>query len=110
MGSAKMQMNFFEQLRASLDSASWTHDFLADYVNELGRQNREDDIFQRMAFQCASKAANADVGALEDVSRLYETLGPEAQTELRQWWHDKARREAYNFEDLRTRLSWRFFV
>ena len=115
MGSARMQPNSFEQLRSSFESASWTHDFLADYVNEVGRQVREDDIFQRMAFRCASvsgidNGGMENVAAFDSVSRLYEAMSPEEKAALRQWWHDKARREAYNYEDLRTRLSWRFFV
>src|SRR5277367_1909712 len=85
MGSARMQPNSFEQLRASLDAASWTHDFLADYVTEVGRQIREEDIFQRMAFRCASLAGNADGSATENVLWLYEAMSPEAQTELRRW-------------------------
>jgi hypothetical protein len=110
MGSARMQPNSFEQLRSSFESASWTHDFLADYVNEVGRQAREEDIFQQMAFRCATGAGSGVTGALEDVSRLYQAMTPEAQKELRRWWHDKAHREAYRYDDLRTRLSWRFFV
>lgn len=110
MGSARMQPNPLEQLRSSFESASWTHDFLADYVNELGRQIREEDIFQRMAFRCASESGNENRGAFENVSRLYEAMSTEDRLALRRWWHDKVRREAYNYEDLRTRLSWRFFI
>jgi len=106
---ARMQPDTFERLRSALgDTSSWNHDFLAEYVNvtELNSHRREEDVFRRLAFRCANPSA-ADA---EACAALYEGMGPEHRAELRRWWHEKIRRQAYQYRDLGTRLSWRYLV
>ena len=94
---ARMQPDAFEQLRSTLESEAWNHDSLAEYVSDVAQNRSEEEIFRRMAFRNAAAEA-------------YEALQPGDQVQLRQWWHDRIRREAYDHEDLKTRLSWRFMV
>ena len=94
---ARMQPDSFEQMRSTLESETWNHDSLAEYVSHVAQNRSEEEIFRRMAFRNAATEA-------------YEALQPGDQARLRQWWHDTIRREAYDHEDLRTRLSWRYMV
>ena len=88
----RMQPDAFEQIRSTLESEAWNHDSLAEYVSDVAQSRGEEEIFRRMAFR--NTAAEA-----------YEALQPDDQARLRQWWHDRIRREAYDYEDLGTRLS-----
>jgi len=106
---ARMQPNPFERFALELENARWNHDFLAEYVNELSKQKHEDDIFQRMAFELPPIGATAPSTATI-LSESYEAMGAEQKVALRRLWHDKIHREAYYHEDLRARLSWRYFV
>jgi hypothetical protein len=103
-----MQPDPFERLRSALEEASWSHDFLAEYVTQLSPNGAEEDIFRRLAFRCV----DADAGALilSDFSDLYEAMSLEDKAELRRCWHEKIHREAYHYDDLRERLSWRYRV
>jgi hypothetical protein len=92
-----MQPDAFEQVRSTLESEAWNHDSLAEYVSHVAQNRGEEEIFRRMALRNAAAEA-------------YEALPLGDQGRLRQWWHDRIRREAYDYEDLRTRLSWRFMV
>lgn len=92
-----------EQLRAALEGSPWNYDFLAEYVGESQRCLQEEDVFQRLAFR-------GDGGSPGVFSQLYEPLSVEDKRELRQWWHEKIRGEAYRYDQLRARLSWRYFV
>jgi len=108
---ARLQPNAFERLRSALKDTPWSYDFVAEYVAELSRQKGEEDIFHRLAFRSANfgetAAATSVVG---DCSGLYEAMALEDKIELRRWWHEKIRRQAYNYHDLGTRLSWRYLV
>jgi len=105
---AKMQPGPFEQLKAILEDASWNHDSLADYVRELERHAKEDDVFLRLAFENASSGGGAYSGRglliTSVVSELYEPLDADHKLEIRRWWHEKVRRETNQFDDLRARL------
>ena len=106
-----MQPDPFERLRSALEDASCNHDFLAEYVTELSRNGAEEDIFRRLAFGCAgSGGAGAGPLMVGPFSELYEAMSLEDKAELRRWWHEKVRREAYHYDDLRARLSWRYFI
>jgi hypothetical protein len=108
---ARLRPNAFERLRSALKDTSWSHDFVAEYVAELSRQKGEEDIFRRLAFRSANFGGTAAASLIDnDFSGLYEAMGLDDQIELRRWWHEKIRREAYNYHDLGTRLSWRYLV
>jgi hypothetical protein len=108
---ARLQPNAFERLRSALKDTSWSYDFVAEYVAELSSQKGEEDIFHRLAFHSANFGGTAPASSIvSDCSELYEAMGPGDKIELRRWWHEKIRREAYNYHDLGTRLSWRYLV
>jgi len=108
---ARLQPNAFERLRSALTTTSWSYDFVAEYVAELSRQKGEEDIFHRLAFRSANSGGNAAASPMvKDCSGLYEAMSLDEKFELRRWWHEKIRREAYNYHDLGTRLSWRYLV
>jgi hypothetical protein len=108
---ARLQPNAFERLRSALKDTSWSHDFVAEYVAELSRQKGEEDIFHRLAFRSANFGGTAAASSIvDDFSGLYEAMSLDDKIELRRWWHEKIRREAYNYHDLGTRLSWRYLV
>ena len=108
---ASMQPDAYGQLRSALASALRSHELLAEYVTELGLHRSEEEIFRRLAFR-AGTSAEADAGSsiASGLPELYETMSVGAKNELRQWWHEEIRREAYQHEDLRKRLSWRYLV
>jgi hypothetical protein len=113
---ARRQPDPFEQLRNALEG-EWNHDALAEYVGELDKYRHEEEIFRRRALRSGNVAAagsNADSagGGISGggAPELYEAMSAENRAKLRQWWHEKARQEAYRHEDLRTRLSWRYMV
>ena len=93
----KMQPDPLEQLRSALESESLSHDSLAEYVGALAQNKSENEVFLRLALRGRSAEA-------------YGLLNPSDQAHLRQWWHDRLRREAYAYDDLRTRLSWRYLI
>lgn len=70
---------------------------------------REDeDIFLRLAFQNSSSGGSyrgTGPFIVSVVSEMYEPLDAERKLEIRQWWHEKVRGEASEFDDLRTQLS-----
>jgi len=105
---ARMQLDPFERLRSALEEASWSHDFLAEYVSQLSPNGAEEDIFRRLAFRCVDADASALISS--DFSDLYEAMSLEDKAELRRCWHEKIHREAYHYDDLRERLSWRYRV
>jgi hypothetical protein len=94
---ARMQPNALEQLRSALESRPWNHDSLAEYVSAVAQNEKEEEIFRRLVFETTNSGA-------------YESLTPDEKAQLRQWWHERTRREAYRYEDLRARLSWRYMV
>lgn len=94
---AKMQPDAFDQLRSTLESQAWSHDALAEYVNAVAQDKTGEEIFRRMAFRKAALEA-------------YEGLHVDDQARLRRWWHDRIQSQAYEYEDLRQRLSWRYMV
>lgn len=108
---ASMQPDAYGQVRSALAGALRNHELLAEYVTELGLHRSEEDIFRRLAFRAAN-AAEADAGSsiASGLPELYEAMSTEAKNELRQWWHEEIRREAYQHEDLRKRLSWRYLI
>ena len=106
---ARRQAGSLEQVRAAVEGMSWNHDFLAEYVNALGYQSQEEDLFRRLAFRSAEPSA-ADAKIANSLSELYDAMSSEDKSALRQCWHEKVRREAYEHDDLRARLAWRFFV
>ena len=105
----RMQPDTFEQLRSALEDTLWSHDSLAEYVTELSQQRSEEDIFRRLAFRSADcgGAGALSAGAF---SGLYAAMSAENKTKLRRWWHEMIRREAYHYDDLGSRLSWRYLV
>jgi len=76
-------------------------------VRELELRRQEEDVFLRLAFQNAGGGAYRGTGpfVVIVVSELYEPIDAERKLEIRQWWHEKVRREANQFDDLRMRLS-----
>jgi hypothetical protein len=108
---ASMQPDAYGQLRSALADALRSHELLAEYVTELALHRNEEDIFRRLAFRAANSAeANAGSAIASGLPELYEAMSIEAKNELRQWWHEEIRREAYQHEDLRKRLSWRYLI
>ncbi len=100
---AKRQPDMFEQVKSAVETASsnyGNYDFLAEYVNGLGYHGQEEDLFRRLAFRSIDLR----------LPKLYEEMSLDDKAALCQWWHEKMRQEAYRHEDLRARLSWRFFV
>jgi len=97
---AKMRPDHFERLQSALEGAPWDHDSLAEYVTQLS-QLGEEDIFRRLGLGVSKAGTSAE---------MYEEMSAEKRAELRRWWHERARREAYHYEDLRTRLSWRYLL
>jgi len=108
---ARMQPGPFERLRSALEDAAWNHDSLAEYVTELSQHSGEEDNFHRLAFHFAN-VGGVGAGALSEraFSGLYAAMSFEDKTKLRRWWHEKIRRGAYDYDDLRVRLSWRYLV
>jgi hypothetical protein len=108
---AKMQQNTLERLRAALADGPRSRELLAQYVTELKVNRQEDEIFRRLAF-CGVALGDSprDINATSLPAEWYETLSLEDKSELRQWWHQKIRSEAYRYDDLRKRLSWQYFV
>ncbi len=104
---AKIQPDAFEQLKSTLEDAPRNYDFLAEYVRELELRRQEQDVFLRLAFQNASGGAYRRTGpfVVSVVSELYKPIDAGRKLEIRQWWHEKVRREANQFDDLRMRLS-----
>jgi hypothetical protein len=97
----------FEHLKSILSDAPRGRDFLAEYVGELEHHRDEEDIFRRLAFRNAPVGAGysgADRLIVSVVSEVYEPLNFDQKTEIRRWWHEKVRRDAEDFTDLRTRL------
>jgi hypothetical protein len=110
MGSeARMQPEHLERLRLELEDTPWNRDFLAEYITEVSRQKGEEDIFYRLAFRGSTVTGPGD-SIPSGFTALYEALSPEEKAELRRWWHQKIRREAYRHDDLGRRLSWRYLV
>jgi hypothetical protein len=108
---ARLQPNPIERLRSALKDTSWSYDLVAEYVAELSRQKGEEDIFHRLAFRSANFGGTAAASSIViDGSGLYESMSLDDKIELRRWWHEKIRRQAYNYHDLGTRLSWRYLV
>ena len=97
----KLQPDDFERLKKILDDAPRDYGFLAEYVGELEHGRDEEDIFLRLAFEYRG----ADRLIVSVVSELYEPHDAERKLEIRQWWHEKVRSEANQFDELRTRLS-----
>lgn len=106
---ARMKPNSLERFALELENARWEHDFLAEYVNELSKHKREDDIFERMAFDLPPVGGRAPSMATIP-SESYAAMSADQKAALRRLWHDKIRREAYHHEDLRARLSWQYLV
>lgn len=105
---AKMQPDPLAQLKWALEDAPRDYDYLAEYVEELELYRQEEDIFLRLAFRNASAGgAYRRTGpfVVRVVSELYKPLDAEHQLEIRRGWHKKVRREADQFDDLKTRLS-----
>jgi hypothetical protein len=107
----RMQQDTLERLRAVLADKPWNRELLAQYVAELKVNGQEEQIFRRLAFCDATLGdARRDTVAMSLSWEWYESLSPEDKMELRQWWHQKIRSEAYHYDDLRVRLSWQYFV
>jgi len=104
----KLQPDLFERMKKALEDAPRNCDSLSEYVGELERHRHEEDIFRRLAFQNTSGSGPYAAGGTFIVSvfsELYEPLDAERRLEIRRWWHEKMRREADQFADLRARLS-----
>ena len=104
----KLQPDNFERLKNILDDAPRNYGFLAEYVGELEHYRLEEDIFLRLAFENVSSGGAHDgtgpfVASI--VSELYEPIDAERKLEIRRWWHERTRREANQYDDLRMRLS-----
>jgi hypothetical protein len=104
----KLQPDDFERLKKILKDAPRGYGFLAEYVGGLEHNQNEEDVFLRLAFQNASAGGayrGSDRLIVSVVSELYEPLDAARKLEIRQWWHEKVRSEANQFDELRTRLS-----
>ena len=107
--NAKTQMKLdpVEQLKPILSDAPRGRDFLAEYVGELEHHRNEEDIFIRLAFRNVHPGgaySGSDRFVVSAVSELYEPLNSDQKIEIRRRWHEKVRRDAEDFTDLRTRL------
>lgn len=108
---ARMQPEPFERLRSALAATSRSHEFLTEYVTRVSQQHGEEDIFHRMVLGSSTSGAPPAADSVpKDFSELYNAMPPEHKTEVRRWWHETIRREAYHHDDLRRRLSWRYLV
>ena len=108
---ARMQPDSFERLRSALEDARLSHDVLADCVSKFSANGAEEDVFRHTATRCLnSGGAGAGHSIESSFSELYEAMGLKEKAELRRWWHEKIRCEAYRYEDLRARLSWRYLI
>jgi hypothetical protein len=79
---------------------------------DVGKDLRaEEDIFRRLAFRRIN-FGGADTGAsiASAFSDLSEAMSLDDKAQLRRWWREKIRREAYHYDDLRARLSWRYLL
>src|ERR1700681_3622820 len=104
----KVQPDHLQRLKTSLEDAPRNYDFLAEYVRELEICREDEDIFLRLAFQNSSSGGSyrgTGPFIVSVVSEMYEPLDAERKLEIRQWWHEKVRDEASEFDDLRTQLS-----
>ena len=104
----KVQPDQLQKLKTSLEDAPRNYDFLAEYVRELEICREDEDIFLRLAFQNSSSGGSyrgTGPFIVSVVSEMYEPLDAERKLEIRQWWHEKVRDEASEFDDLRTQLS-----
>ena len=105
---ARRQPDPFERFASELEKARWEHDFLAEYVDQLSKQKHEDDVFQRMALDGPQASGSSSPARI--LSEWYAAMNAEQKAALRRLWHDTIRREAYDHDDLRARLSWRYLV
>lgn len=108
---ARMQADAFGRLKSALEDQLWNHDSLAEYVNELGQNRGEEQIFQRLAFRGARPTAeDGSPSTSASIPDLYQAMNLSDKIKLRCWWHENIHRQAYDHEDLRQRLSWRYCV
>lgn len=100
---------YLERLKQALADAPRSREFLSEYVRELEMHRREEDIFIRLAFRDASAGGafgRGDTHITSVYSELYDrSLDANQKREIRLWWHDRVRREAEGFADLRARLA-----
>ncbi|MGB7436418.1 MAG: hypothetical protein WBR26_05580 [Candidatus Acidiferrum sp.] len=103
---AKMESDPLELLKVTLEDTPRGRTLLGEYVRELELYRQEEDTFLRLAFRDARYGgAGAGPFVVSIVSQLYEPLGPGQKLEVRRWWHDKIRREAERFSDLKERIA-----
>ena len=99
---ARMQPDPLRRLRTELVDATWSYDFLAEYVSYVNQDKHEEQIFRLLAFRSEP--------AFKDLSELYEDVSFDDKVALRRSWHERVRCEAFKHDDLRARLSWRYLV
>jgi hypothetical protein len=106
-----MQPDLLERLRSALLDRSWSHDFLETYVSRVDEDRHEEEIFCLLAFRSEDLRPPAAGGfAGRNLWDSYEAVSSIAKLDLRQSWHERVRCEAFRYDDLRARLSWRYYV
>lgn len=100
---ARMQPDPLEKLTAQIGDEPKGYDLLAEYVAQVCADKHEEDVFRDLAFRGPAAHPGEALG-------LYDGLSDENKAEARRLWHEKVRSAAYDYDDLRTRLSWRFRV
>jgi hypothetical protein len=105
MTGTAMSAEQIERLKIEISDAPRNRALLDDYVTELERHRREEDVFRRLAFENVTPGGVISGPFVVSVySELYEPLGAEERKEVRKWWHQLMKREASAFQDLRARL------
>lgn len=107
----RMQPEVFERLKSALENISWDRDSIAEYVTELDQRRHEEDIFHRLVLRDGNfGGASSAPCSVSAFSEMYDAMSVEKKAQLRRWWHEKLRRRAYYYDDLRARISWRYLV
>ncbi len=108
---ARMQPDPLERLRSALLDRSWSYDFLDTYVSHVDEDRHEEEIFCLLAFKSEDSGPATDGDfAGRNLRDSYEAMSSVERLNLRRSWHERARREAFRHDDLRMRLSWRYYV
>jgi hypothetical protein len=108
---ARIQPDPLERLRSALLDRSWSYDFLDTYVSYVDENRHEEEVFCLLALNSEDPGPAAAGGfAGRNLRDSYEAMSSIERLDLRQSWHERARREAFRHDELRTRLSWRYYV
>ena len=81
------------------------------YVSHVDEDRHEEEIFCLLAFKSEDSGPATDGDfAGRNLRDSYEAMSSVERLNLRRSWHERARREAFRHDDLRMRLSWRYYV